>query len=127
MGTDNSDRRRSPSNWLRKWFRDEEFWRDVTAHALAALIVAVLGYLYAIFAGYLGDPNMWRAWISFLAVIGFAVMVIAYVRFSVKLWRNATSSTSLGRGLVILAAPLFLTLMLALTAGVLLLLEAAWG
>jgi hypothetical protein len=40
-----------------RWLRQEDFYRDLTANTLAAGIVAIIGYLYAIGAGYIHSPT----------------------------------------------------------------------
>ena len=47
-----------PWHWPRIWWHDENFWREVTTRAVAALIVLLIGYLFATAAGYIRLPPL---------------------------------------------------------------------
>ncbi len=51
------DKKVSPWQWPGEWFRDEKFWREVTARALSGIIVIFLGYWAALYLGYIRTPS----------------------------------------------------------------------
>lgn len=56
------------------WVREESFWRDVATRTLAALISALIIYLFAVAAGYIGRPSVWPVIVAGgLPVLGLLV------------------------------------------------------
>lgn len=49
--------RRTRRSIVRSWLGQETFWRDVTTRTLAAAIVGLGAYLYALGAGYIRTPS----------------------------------------------------------------------
>jgi hypothetical protein len=98
-----SEERVPATRWLRKWLREEKFWQDITTRTLSALIVVLLGYLYAVLAGYVGAPNMWRLGLSAVVVAMLAAFVIVYIIAMADEWK--TSRFGLGRKYVLVSAP----------------------
>lgn len=75
-----AEERVRPWRWPGQWFRDEKFWRDVASRTASGLIVALLIYLFAIFAGYVGTPSG----LGVLFAIGAFVMVAVFTRVQMK-------------------------------------------
>lgn len=92
---------------------DESFWKDVTTRTLAAAIVGLCAYLYALGAGYLSTPSGWQAAKGlFTTVVPFAVSLLgAWIgwRFRGTAVRNNTFERRLNK-----AAAAFLVLMAVL-------------
>ena len=99
--------RTPPSRWVLKWLREEVFWRDVASGTVSTLIVLFLGYVYAILAGYIGKPNMWRASFAVLFLAALVVVTIAYIR-QIRTVSKRGDPTGIGVGvLVLIWTPLF--------------------
>lgn len=64
-----------PWQWPGEWFRDEKFWREVTARALSGVIVLFLGYWAALFLGYIRTPSALRT--SYDVSVAAALIIIA--------------------------------------------------
>lgn len=58
-------------SWLRRWLRDEDFWKQITVNVVSAGVVAVLAYIFAVSAGYLQRPEVVE-----LIPFGLALLVI---------------------------------------------------
>jgi hypothetical protein len=63
------------------WFKDEKFWRDVGSRTLAAVIAAGIIYGFALAAGYVARPNVWRT-------VGLAATVSVYIYLNWRLSRR---------------------------------------
>jgi hypothetical protein len=57
-----------------QWFRDEQFWRDVTKSAVSALIVAAIIYAFGLGAGTIPPPTSDNFAVNVLVVIGSIVL-----------------------------------------------------
>ena len=69
------EEKRSLWSYPKSWLRQESFYRDITTRAVAAGIVAVVAYLYALAAGYVHTPSGKRS-----AVVAACVVVsIMYI------------------------------------------------
>jgi hypothetical protein len=129
----NRDERTPPSRWLLKWMREEKFWQDVTTRALAAIIVIFLSYLYAILAGYVRQPNVWRSLLSALVLAALVALAIVHVRWVMRQWQKGPHATDVGwpiyspRLLVLITEPFVLGLAAALIYGASRLFQALWG
>jgi hypothetical protein len=53
---------------MKKWFKDEEFWRDITKSVLSGVILAVLLYAFAVFLGLVKAPDT-RGQVLFAALV----------------------------------------------------------
>jgi hypothetical protein len=61
-----------PWLWPSEWFKDEKFWREVTARAMSGVIVLVLAALGAVAAGLIVQPYfMLRMGFTMLAFFGY--------------------------------------------------------
>lgn len=129
--TDPAEERTPPSRWLQKWVREEKFWRDVVTRTLAALIVVFLGYLYAIMAGYVGAPNMWRVWVSCIVAIALAVLIAVCVRSAVKISKLemgvGAGNLRVGWLYLLMLTPVVAALAISIAIGVSKLLQLLWG
>ncbi|WP_284987620.1 hypothetical protein [Arthrobacter sp. fls2-241-R2A-172] len=67
--------KQSPWRWPAAWFRDQNFWREVTARALSGLIVILVGYVVLAANGLLGLPSPVKM-ISALLVVGVAALLM---------------------------------------------------
>ncbi|OBB38026.1 hypothetical protein [Mycolicibacterium fortuitum] len=111
------EERTPPSRWLAKWVREEKFWQDITTRTLSALIVVLLGYVYAILAGYVGAPNVPRLVAAALLVTLTAALSIAYTVYAVRRWKNPGSwPLPLGKAVAFLAPYAVLLAVVALAA-----------
>jgi hypothetical protein len=119
---------RPPSTrWLSKWLREEKFWQDITTRTLAALIVIFLGYVYAVLAGYVGAPNMWRVWVAGVVTVVVAALAFVYLRWAVHSWRQKVNGPfSMWKFWVLLTAPFALAVGQALVFGAYWLMQWAW-
>jgi len=70
--TSDAEAKPKPWQWPGEWFRDEKFWRDVTARAMSGLVIAFILYLFAVFGGYIKPLNL--AWIATVWIAGMALL-----------------------------------------------------
>lgn len=111
--------KQSPWRWPAAWFRDQSFWREVTARALSGLIVILVGYVVLAANGLLGLPSPVKM-ISALLVVGVAALlmwplvklsqsVIGIVRRKVKtIWLRLTLLTTWSAALLLMLAYIWL-------------------
>lgn len=62
------EKKTRPWQWPGEWFRDEKFWREVTARGLSGIIVLVVGYWAAVWLGYIDTPDG-KAWLALAILI----------------------------------------------------------
>jgi hypothetical protein len=63
----------------RQWMRDEKFWREVTARAASGAIVLLVGFLAAVWLGYIKTPEGFNA--TQAIVQGIFVIVASLILF----------------------------------------------
>jgi hypothetical protein len=66
--------RRTRRRIVRGWLGEESFWRDVTTRTLAAAIVAVCAYVFALGAGYVRSPTAAQTLRGIWNVAGTAIV-----------------------------------------------------
>lgn len=66
-------------NVPRRWLKDEGFYRDIVTRALSIAIVALVGYLYALSAGYVATP-------SGRGLLGLTMVILTMVAASFSIY-----------------------------------------
>jgi hypothetical protein len=66
-----------PWHWPRMWAKDEKFWRDVASRTASGLLILLIGYAYAVVAGYVSLPEV-------QLTLNLAVLAIVFTIF--ELW-----------------------------------------
>lgn len=79
METGTEEQKTNPWHWPGKWTRDENFWRGVTSNALSGLIVVFVGYLAALWMGYVQSPNGLRSAFETTWLIVFILSTVTVV------------------------------------------------
>jgi magnesium-transporting ATPase (P-type) len=79
---DSQPDKRTRRSIVRAWFSQESFWRDVTTRTIAAAIVGIGAYLYAVGAGYIRTPSgsqtvkgIWNVFVTVGVMLLLAVMI----------------------------------------------------
>ena len=60
-----------------KWLKEESFYRDITTRTLSIAVVALVGYVFALTAGYVASPS--GRSIAIFVVLAVALVLAGWV------------------------------------------------
>jgi hypothetical protein len=73
-----------PWRWPGQWVRDDTFWRDVASRTLSALFASLFIYVFAVAAGYVSRPDVWRLILVLPLMVAIFVAVVLLANWYMK-------------------------------------------
>jgi hypothetical protein len=107
-----SEVKSKPWQWPGEWFKDEKFWREVTARSVSGVIVLVLAAFGAVAAGLIVEPQFpARLTVTVLTVFFYIAITL---KFTERWWSKPADLkpvTSTKRVVYVIATVLWLAVL----------------